>query len=60
MTLGSTKNVVREIGDEWKAVTSPTPLVGYPAIEAVRDWYSSKDIVEVDGEESNSSSGFAS
>ena len=55
----STKNVVREVGDEWKTFASKTPLVGYPAIEVVGDWYSSKDSVVVDGEKSSSSSGFS-
>ena len=59
-TPGSRKSVEREVGDEWKAFESTTPLVGYPAIEVVWDWYSSKDIVEVDGKKSSSSSGFAS
>ena len=60
MTLVSTKKLEREVGDEWKTFESTTPLVGYPAIEVVRDWYSSKDMVEVDGTKSSSSSGVAS
>ena len=46
-----------ETGDGLKTSASTTPLAADRTIEVVRNWYSSKDIVEVDGEKSSSSSG---
>ena len=59
MALRSTRKVGYETGDEQKASASTTPLEVDPVTEAIRNWYSSKDIVEVDGVKSSSSSGLA-